>query len=67
MEFFCGIFAGCCAATMVSPLEVIRVRQMIVKEQYRGLLNGAKNVYNAGGILAFYEGLAASVLQVCRR
>ncbi|CAH2035588.1 unnamed protein product, partial [Iphiclides podalirius] len=63
MEFACGIFAGCCAATVALPLEVIRVRQMIVKEQYKGLLNGAKSVYNTGGILAFYEGLSASVLQ----
>lgn len=38
---------------------------MIVKEQYRGFLNGALNVYKTGGILAFYEGLSASLLQVC--
>ncbi|CAK1588388.1 unnamed protein product [Parnassius mnemosyne] len=64
MEFFCGIFAGCCSATVASPLEVIRVRQMIVKEQYKGLLNGAKEVYNTGGVLAFFEGLSASLIQL---
>ncbi|KAM3968495.1 mitochondrial thiamine pyrophosphate carrier [Aphomia sociella] len=62
--FLCGVFAGCCSATLVLPLEVIRVRQMIVKDQYQGLLNGAKKVYNHGGILAFYEGLSASLLQM---
>ncbi|XP_026762914.2 mitochondrial thiamine pyrophosphate carrier-like [Galleria mellonella] len=62
--FLCGVFSGCCCATLVLPIEVIRVRQMIVKEQYRGLFNGAKAVYNHGGILAFYEGLSASLLQM---
>jgi hypothetical protein len=62
--FLCGAVAGACSTTVVVPLEVIRLRQMLVKEQYRGLLNGAKTVYKNGGILAFYEGLSASVLQV---
>ncbi|VVC86327.1 unnamed protein product [Leptidea sinapis] len=62
LDFSCGLCAGCCTATLVSPIEVIRVRQMLVKEQYRGLLNGARAVYMSGGIFAFYEGLSASVL-----
>ncbi|XP_059055340.1 mitochondrial thiamine pyrophosphate carrier-like [Achroia grisella] len=62
--FFCGVFSGCCCATLVIPIEVIRVRQMIVKDQYRGLLNGVREVYNYGGILGFYEGLSASLLQM---
>ena len=66
LEFVCGICAGSCSATLVTPLEVIRVRQMLIKEQYRGFLNGAKAVYRSGGILAFYEGWAAGVLMVIR-
>ncbi|XP_073957660.1 mitochondrial thiamine pyrophosphate carrier-like isoform X2 [Choristoneura fumiferana] len=62
--FFCGIFAGCCSATLVIPIEVIRVRQMLVKAQYGGILSGARRVYASGGILAFYEGLGASLLQM---
>ncbi|XP_050684240.1 mitochondrial thiamine pyrophosphate carrier-like [Leptidea sinapis] len=64
LDFSCGLCAGCCTATLVSPIEVIRVRQMLVKEQYRGLLNGARAVYMSGGIFAFYEGLSASVLML---
>ncbi|KPI96756.1 Mitochondrial thiamine pyrophosphate carrier [Papilio xuthus] len=63
MLFFSGIIAGCCSGAVALPLEVIRVRQMIAKEQYKGILNGAKAVYKAGGILAFYEGLSASLIQ----
>ncbi|XP_072930275.1 mitochondrial thiamine pyrophosphate carrier-like [Epargyreus clarus] len=62
--FLCGIFAGCCSATLTVPLEVIRTRQMLVKDQYKGLYNGAKAVYQSGGILAFYEGWSASMLQL---
>ncbi|XP_048005833.1 mitochondrial thiamine pyrophosphate carrier-like isoform X6 [Leguminivora glycinivorella] len=62
--FMCGIFAGCASATLVSPIEVIRVRQMVVKAQYGGMLQGAREVYRRGGFLAFYEGLTASVLQM---
>ncbi|KOB67727.1 putative mitochondrial carrier protein, partial [Operophtera brumata] len=40
-----GIFAGCCSAALVIPLEVIRVRQMLLKNQYKGLFNGAREVY----------------------
>ncbi|XP_028163391.1 mitochondrial thiamine pyrophosphate carrier-like isoform X1 [Ostrinia nubilalis] len=64
MMFCCGSFAGGCSAALVIPLEVVRVRQMIVKEQYRGFFNGAKKVYKSGGIFAFYEGLSASLLQM---
>ncbi|XP_053624706.1 mitochondrial thiamine pyrophosphate carrier-like isoform X2 [Plodia interpunctella] len=62
--FMCGIFAGCCSTTLVLPIEVIRVRQMIVKEQYHGILNGARMVYRSGGVFAFYEGLSASLMQM---
>ncbi|XP_061706508.1 mitochondrial thiamine pyrophosphate carrier-like isoform X2 [Cydia pomonella] len=62
--FMCGIFAGCVSATLVSPIEVIRVRQMVVKAQYGGMLQGAREVYRRGGILAFYEGLTASLMQM---
>ncbi|XP_063546758.1 mitochondrial thiamine pyrophosphate carrier-like isoform X2 [Cydia strobilella] len=62
--FMCGIFAGCASATLVSPIEVIRVRQMVVKAQYGGVLQGAREVYRRGGILAFYEGLTASLMQM---
>ncbi|CAK1553955.1 unnamed protein product [Leptosia nina] len=64
LEFLCGICAGSCSATLVTPLEVIRVRQMIVQEQYKGLFNGARAVYRSGGLLAFYEGWAAGVLML---
>ncbi|CAH2103278.1 unnamed protein product [Euphydryas editha] len=64
LEFMCGICAGSCSATLVTPLEVIRVRQMLIKEQYRGFLNGAKSVYKTGGLLAFYEGWVAGVLML---
>lgn len=64
LEFMCGICAGCCSATLVAPIEVIRVRQMLIQEQYRGFINGAKAVYNSGGVLAFYEGWTAGVLMV---
>ncbi|XP_063393505.1 mitochondrial thiamine pyrophosphate carrier-like isoform X4 [Cydia fagiglandana] len=62
--FMCGIFAGCASATLVSPIEVIRVRQMVVKAQYGGVFQGAREVYRRGGILAFYEGLTASLMQM---
>ncbi|CAH0402118.1 unnamed protein product [Chilo suppressalis] len=62
--FLCGALAGGTTATIVMPLEVIRLRQMLVKDQYRGFLNGAKAVYRTGGILAFYEGLSASLMQM---
>ncbi|KAG6445549.1 mitochondrial thiamine pyrophosphate carrier [Manduca sexta] len=64
LQFLCGIFAGCCSATLVLPLDVIRVRQMIVKEQYPSIIKGAREVYATGGILAFYQGLNASLLQM---
>ncbi|XP_032527277.2 mitochondrial thiamine pyrophosphate carrier-like [Danaus plexippus] len=64
LEFMCGICAGCCSATLVAPIEVIRVRQMLIQEQYRGFINGAKAVYNSGGVLAFYEGWTAGVLML---
>ncbi|KAJ2954152.1 hypothetical protein O0L34_g2379 [Tuta absoluta] len=63
-RFVCGVCAGCISATLVMPLEVIRVRQMIVKDQYQSLLKGGMAVYRYGGILAFYEGLGASLLQM---
>ncbi|XP_039763668.1 mitochondrial thiamine pyrophosphate carrier-like [Pararge aegeria] len=62
LEFMCGIAAGTCCATLVIPLEVIRVRQMLVKKQYGGFFKGAKVVYASGGLLAFFEGWTASVL-----
>ncbi|XP_013183583.1 mitochondrial thiamine pyrophosphate carrier [Amyelois transitella] len=64
IRFLCGIFAGCCSTTLVLPIEVIRVRQMLVNEQYRGIFNGAVMVYRSGGVLAFYEGLSASLMQM---
>ncbi|KAI5640914.1 mitochondrial carrier protein domain-containing protein [Phthorimaea operculella] len=64
VRFVCGVFAGCASATLVLPLEVIRVRQMLVKEQYQSLLKGGMAVYKYGGVLAFYEGLSASLLQM---
>lgn len=62
--FLCGALSGSVSATLVCPLEVIRLRQMLVKEQYKGLYRGASAVYKNGGILAFYEGLSASLLQM---
>ncbi|CAF4743891.1 unnamed protein product [Pieris macdunnoughi] len=64
LQFLCGICAGTCSATLVTPLEVIRVRQMIVQQQYKGLFNGAKAVYRSGGLFAFYEGWTAGVLML---
>ncbi|XP_046977582.1 mitochondrial thiamine pyrophosphate carrier-like [Vanessa cardui] len=64
IEFMCGICAGCCSATLATPIEVIRVRQMLIQEQYRGFINGTKAVYKSGGLLAFYEGWAAGVLML---
>ncbi|XP_041986988.1 mitochondrial thiamine pyrophosphate carrier-like [Aricia agestis] len=61
-EFLCGIWSGCCVATFVTPLDVIRVRQILIKEQYRGFYNGAKAVYRSGGLLAFYEGWFTGIL-----
>lgn len=52
------------AATFVNPLEVIKVRQMIKKDSRSSLIQGAKMVYASGGILAFYEGLSAALVQV---
>ncbi|XP_026314799.1 mitochondrial thiamine pyrophosphate carrier-like [Hyposmocoma kahamanoa] len=52
------------ASTLGNPLEVIRVRQMIIKDQYGGLINAAKAVYRYGGITAFYEGVIANCLQM---
>lgn len=46
------------------PLEVVRVRQMMVQDQYKGLFNGMRRVYRYGGVPAFYSGLGASLLQV---
>ncbi|PZC77692.1 mitochondrial thiamine pyrophosphate carrier [Helicoverpa armigera] len=63
-HFICGVAAGCVCTTIVIPLEVIRVRQMLVKDQYRSVLRGAAAVYRYGGIFAFYEGLSASLLQM---
>uniref|UniRef100_A0A2A4JR47 Mitochondrial carrier protein n=1 Tax=Heliothis virescens TaxID=7102 RepID=A0A2A4JR47_HELVI len=63
-HFICGVAAGCVCTTLVIPLEVIRVRQMLVKDQYKSVIRGAKAVYRYGGITAFYEGLSASLLQM---
>ncbi|XP_035436775.1 mitochondrial thiamine pyrophosphate carrier-like [Spodoptera frugiperda] len=63
-NFICGTIAGCVQTTLVIPLEVIRVRQMVVKDQYRSVFKGAQAVYRYGGITAFYEGLSASILQM---
>lgn len=63
-RFICGFFAGACAAVVVNPLEVIRVRQVVAPDQYRGLINGTRQVFKGGGVKAFYEGLFASILQV---
>lgn len=64
VHFFCGVFSGCVTAAAVNPLEVIKVRQMIDKEATRNLIQGGKKVYRSGGILAFYEGLSAAIVQV---
>ncbi|CAB3226353.1 unnamed protein product [Arctia plantaginis] len=64
VSLMCGAWAGCVSTTLVIPLEVIRVRQILLHDQYAGLLRGAKKVYQTGGILAFYEGLSASLLQM---
>lgn len=64
LNFMCGMIAGFVSTTLVIPLEVIRVRQILVHDQYKGLFHGARNVYKSGGIFAFYEGLSASLLQV---
>ncbi|XP_026317776.1 mitochondrial thiamine pyrophosphate carrier-like [Hyposmocoma kahamanoa] len=64
VHFLCGVFSGCMAATVVHPLEVIKVRQMINKEATRNLIEGAKKVYSTGGILSFYEGLSAAIVQI---
>ncbi|XP_034839421.1 mitochondrial thiamine pyrophosphate carrier-like [Maniola hyperantus] len=64
LEFMCGITAGSCCATLTIPLDVIRVRQVLVKQQYHGMLSGARAVYASGGILAFFEGWTASVLML---
>ncbi|KAJ8736762.1 hypothetical protein PYW07_000033 [Mythimna separata] len=63
-HFICGLLAGCVCTTLIIPLEVIRVRQILVKDQYKNLFHGARTVYRYGGILAFYEGLSASLLQM---
>ncbi|KAJ8738037.1 hypothetical protein PYW08_000632 [Mythimna loreyi] len=63
-NFVCGVLAGCVCTTLVIPLEVIRVRQILVKDQYKNLFHGAQTVYRYGGIRAFYEGLSASLLQM---
>ncbi|CAH1647356.1 unnamed protein product [Spodoptera littoralis] len=63
-NFICGTIAGCVQTTLVIPLEVIRVRQMVVKDQYSSVFKGAQAVYRYGGIKAFYEGLSASLLQM---
>ncbi|XP_075991135.1 mitochondrial thiamine pyrophosphate carrier-like [Anticarsia gemmatalis] len=64
LNFLCGVMAGCTSTTLAIPIEVIRVRQMLVHDQYRGFFHGAKNVYRSGGFFAFYEGLSASLLQM---
>ncbi|XP_011553132.3 mitochondrial thiamine pyrophosphate carrier [Plutella xylostella] len=64
-EFCCGLCSGCLSTVAVMPVEVVRVRQMIVRDgRYRGLAGGARAVYRRGGVLAFYEGLGASLLQI---
>ncbi|KAF9421687.1 hypothetical protein HW555_002368 [Spodoptera exigua] len=63
-HFLCGTLAGCFSTCLVIPLEVIRVRQMVVKDQYSSVFKGAQAVYRYGGITAFYEGLSASLLQM---
>ncbi|XP_026745253.1 mitochondrial thiamine pyrophosphate carrier-like [Trichoplusia ni] len=63
-HFVCGMAAGCVCTMLVIPLEVIRVRQMLVKDQYKSIWKGARAVYRYGGIFAFYEGLSASLLQM---
>ncbi|XP_004932792.1 mitochondrial thiamine pyrophosphate carrier-like [Bombyx mandarina] len=64
LVFMCGVLAGGSTALLVSPLEVIRVRQMLNKSQYKGIINGAREVYKTRGILSFYEGVNASLLQM---
>lgn len=61
------MFSGCIAATLVHPLEVVKVRQMIDKDAKSSLIHGVKKVYSSGGILAFYEGLSAALVQVTER
>ncbi|CAH0577735.1 unnamed protein product [Chrysodeixis includens] len=63
-HFICGLASGCVCTCLVIPLEVIRVRQMLVKDQYKSVWKGAQAVYRYGGIFAFYEGLSASLLQM---
>ncbi|KAJ0184011.1 hypothetical protein K1T71_000434 [Dendrolimus kikuchii] len=64
ITYLCGVCSGCASAALVLPIEVIRVRQMLVKEQYKGLIRGARAVFKSGGIFAFYEGITASMLQM---
>ena len=58
-----GACAGATAATLTYPLDVIRVRQAVIKD-IKGPIDSIRNILAEGGITMFFKGWSPTVLSL---
>lgn len=65
-NFLAGAMAGIITATSVYPLEVIRTRLSVQKnnKKYNGIIDCSKKMYGSQGIKGFYRGLQPCLIGV---
>ena len=65
-NFLAGAIAGVITATSVYPLEVIRTRLSVQKnnKKYNGIIDCSKKIYRIQGIKGFYRGLQPCLIGV---
>ena len=59
-----GSLSGVAAATVTQPLDVIRIRLQTDSEVKGKIMLAVRNMYNEGGLLAFYKGYTPAVLSL---
>lgn len=63
-----GGLAGCCATTIVQPIDLVKTRiqlsgELGAEKQYKNALDAFKKVYKNEGLLAFYNGYSGAILR----
>ena len=52
-----GMAAGCVSASVIYPLDVVRLRLTTTPGVYKGLLDGLKTIVQREGAQALFKGL----------
>lgn len=65
-HFVCGGVAGCLAATVAQPLDVLRTRLVAQGEPkiYKNLHDATFRMYRNEGLRSFYKGLVPTLVQI---